>query len=213
MLYGTWNSASDVGKCPAELDTETGLRASCGDGGRPVERRRVVDRVVSSRDEVQLVAVGGQRRWWRRYECCRRLTTYAAPARSGPIDMPAVDAALDRHAGPLVQATAAASAGPSCGVRVGVEGVERRCRSSSMKVVARPREQCRHGPRRRTADVSVTVLGARHEARGTGGTESGGRVQMSRSTARPRLVGRRAVRAASRHRQHRRTVEEVVGTS
>ena len=197
MLYGTWNSASDVGKCPAEIDTETGLRASRGDGGRPVERRRVVDCVIGSRNEVQVVAVGGQRRWWRRYERCRRLATHAAPARSGPIDMPAVHAALDRHPGPLVQAAAAASAGPNSGVRVGVEGVERRRRSTSMKMVARPRQQCGHGCRRRTADVSITVLRTRYEAGGTGCSESGGRVEMSHATARPRLVGRRTVRTAS----------------
>jgi len=81
-----------------------------------------------------------------------------------------------------------------------------------VKVAAGPRQHgCR--PRRRTTDMCVAVLGARQQARPAARSHFPGRVHVSRTPARPGLVGRRAVGAAGRHGQHRGPVQEVVGAS
>lgn len=193
------------------------LRRPSGGYAGPVERRRVVDAVVGRGDEVQVAAVGGEGRRRRRKERGRRRLDdgAAAAGRRGPVDVPAVHAALDRHPGPLVQSTAAGGARSSWRLIVRVQGVQRRDGPAPMKVVAGPLEQRRRtGCCRASADVSVAVLGTRYQAAVASWTETaGGSVQMPRTPTRGRLVRCGPVRTAGRHRQHRGPVREVARTS
>jgi len=139
---------------------------SGGDAG-PVERRRVICGVVGGRDEVQVMAVGGQ--WWRRWQ---QLTA------AGPIDPLA---AVYSDGGLLVVAR------PSNWVRVraGLEGVQRRDGTAPMNVAAGPGELQRRWAAAAAADVSVAVLGTRHQRSAPTSAQTGVKVPPGRVSQPP----------------------------